>query len=407
MKQISFLLLFAFVNMTMAQHRTHAKLAAIDQDGLHEIKIPHTIRSFSNTDLSDFRIFDSKQEEVPYFIRRKRSYTATNEFIAFKINSKTMVKDSSSTIIFENPYERINKFVISLANYDGAKTFKLSGSDNLSEWFGLDNQQTISNLQNTSKTTIDKTVSFPLSSYRYLKIEFNDRNSLPINVLKIGSSSSVIESQELNDISIQSMKISELSEQQKTQIHIIFKNKEYLDFINFKITEPQRYKRQVHIYKNALRTVKKQEESYQQTLARFELNSTNDNTFELNELFENELFIEIENADNPMLEVSDLFFLQKPIYVIADLKKKERYEIKTEDKNLKAPRYDLSFFESTIADNLPKTAIIGMTRDVVAQKEDTPLSLWQQPWFMWVCISIAAIAILYFTSGLIKDLKKK
>jgi len=284
MKQISFLLLFAFVNLTIAQQRTQAKLAAIDQDGLHEIKIPHTIRSFSKNDLSDFRIFDSKQNEVPYFMRQKNTYTSTNKFRTFKISSKTMVKDTSSTLIFENPYERINKLVLSIANYDGSKTFKLSGSDDQNQWFGLDNQQTITNLQDRSKTSIDKTILFPLCSYRFLKIEFNDRNSLPINVLKIGSASSVIERLKLNDIPIRSKNISTDAKQKKTKIHVTFEQKEYLDYLNIKITEPQRYKRQIRVYKNSVRTVKKEQESYEQTLARFELNSTNTNSFDLKEM---------------------------------------------------------------------------------------------------------------------------
>ncbi len=407
MKQISFLIIIAFVNMTFGQQKTSAQLSSIHKDGLHEINVPHTIRSFSNKDLSDFRILDSNQKEVPYFIRRKSNYTSTNEFEVFKITSKVMVKDTSSTIVFQNPNANINQVVITLANYAGSKTFNLSGSNDQTQWFGLVNKKLLNNIQDASKTSIDKTISFPLCSYRYLKIEFNDLNSLPVNILRVGNSSNLIENRALNEIMALSKKVSVDLKQKKTQIHVTFKNKEYLNYLSFNITDPQHYKRKASLYKISSRMVKKEQESYKETLATFELNSNNVNTFDVKELFENELFIEIENEDNPSLIVNEIRFLQKPVFVIADLKMNESYSVKTEDENLKAPQYDLSFFNATISENLPIATITSIKRNTVFKKEVTSDSFWQNSWFMWLCISIAAIAIVYFTSGLLKDLKKE
>ena len=75
--------------------------------------------------------------------------------------------------------------VFTIANYSGSKTYNLSGSNNQKQWFGLVNKGYLYNLQNAENTSVEKVVSFPLCEYKYLKIDFNDSNSLPINVLKL------------------------------------------------------------------------------------------------------------------------------------------------------------------------------------------------------------------------------
>jgi len=407
MKQIKYIILILFANLTIAQQNTTAKLSAIHKDGLHEINLPNEIRSFSKRNLNDFRILDSHGKEVPYFIRKKNKTTTTNDFIEFEIISRTVVKDTSSIITFKNPYSTLQNMVITVANFAGSKTYSLSGSNDQKQWFGLVNNIRLTNLQDTKKTSIDKTISFPLSSYPYLRIIFKEKNSQALNVLKIGAISSQVVHQDLQEVKIKSKSIVEITDQKKTQIHITFENYEIINHVLFQIASPELYNRQARLYKISSREVKHKTEQYQENLARFNLSSSNNNIFNISEIFENDIYIEIDNKDDTNLSFNEIEFFQEPLYIIALLKANENYIVKTGDKNLDAPQYDISYFKNNIANQLPKAEIINVVQQEQISNNIVDASFWQKSWFMWLSISIAGIAILYFTMSLVKDIKKE
>ena len=91
MKLNNFLILLFLTNLSFAQHKTTAKIEMVANDGLHKMVLPPALRSFSKEDLSDFRIFDAKGNEVPYFIIQNEKETFSNTFEEYSILSKTVV----------------------------------------------------------------------------------------------------------------------------------------------------------------------------------------------------------------------------------------------------------------------------------------------------------------------------
>lgn len=406
MKNFSILFTILCVNFTLAQHHTTAKLTKVYADGLHEILLPSQIRSFSNSDLSDFRILDSKGNEVPYFIRKKDDVVTTPTYVDFEIISREITKDTSSSIIFKNSFKSINEFVLSVANYSGSKDFKLSGSHNQKEWFGILNNGRLTNLESSKDISTTKTITFPRSDYPYIKITCNDKNSLPIHVLKIGSISNPLAYNTLQTVTPLSQTVSELVESKKTQIHIRFKNKEIINKVQFKVSSPEFYNRNTLIYTKLTRQVNQNTETYDKPLARFKLNSQNETSFNVSEIFEDDIYILIENKDSQKLVFSDIIFYQKPLFIITTLNKNETYTVKTGLKNSSAPEYDLSFFRSSISKDLPSIDIVNIVKEDPKQGIET-VSIWQKPWFMWACIGVSGLVILFFISNLVKDLKKQ
>lgn len=407
MKQIKFLLPFFIVNFLIAQHNTTGELEIINENGLYEIKLPNAVRSFSNRDLSDFRIVDSKGDEVPYFLRKKGRFLTARASETLNITLKTVKKDTSSSIVFKNPFKTINSVVLTIANYSGSKKFSLLGSNNQKEWFGVLNTGYLSGLQSKSKTYVDKTITFPSCNYAYLKIVFNDKKSLPINVLKIESVSNNRVNRDWQIVNPETKKTLELPDKKKTVIHVLFKNKEIIDRLEFKVITPKLFNRQVVIYKTSERIVKNKKESYKEQLAAFQLNSENKTAFNIHEIFEDDIFIEIENKDSNALNFSAITFFQEPLYAVVALKKQERYSIKTGDKTAKTPEYDLSFFRNNIPENLPEALIkniVTLNQKSDSTKQESP---WQKSWFMWSCIGVSGLVILFFILNLVKDLSKE
>ncbi|WP_264208628.1 hypothetical protein [Flavobacterium shii] len=407
MKPNKFLLLLFLVNFSFAQYNTTAKIKAAATTGLNKIILPPAIRSASKEDLRDFRIFDSKGIEVPYFIVRNEKETFSSTFEEYSIVSKTVVPNKSTSIIIANPStQSINQISLFIANSDVTKNYSVSGSEDQKEWFGLSNSQKLHDLNSNDKTNVIKTISFPLSSYRFLKIDFDDKKTLPINILKAGNFNEQVKNNSLQEIVPQSSSVTQLPSEKKTKIHIIFDVPQVLNQISFDISKPAFYKRDAILYKNAIRKRKHKTETYAENITYFELNSNTKNTFNIPQIFEKEFFITISNEDNPALDVAEIKFYQIPVSIIADLNANEKYTIKTGNKNLSEPQYDLSNFKNNIATNLPQTSIYEIKQITNTDTKAQNKSIWQQSWFMWMCIVIGGIAILYFTTSLVKDMKK-
>ena len=404
-KILAFLILLA--HGVFAQPKTTAKIHAVPQSGLHKISLPAEIRSFSKENLSDFRIIDSKGNEVPYYILQENNESTSSLFSEFKILSRTAIPKKETTIIFENDKKSISEIALLISNSDVTKPYSISGSNDQKEWFGLVNKAVLGNLENIEDVTVYKTIPLPLSSYRYLKIDLNDSISLPINILKIGFFTNKINASDLVEIQTKNIKTMQIQAQRKTLIHVAFKYPQIINQINFTVSNPNLFQRNARIFINKKTVIKHKTKTYRETLSTFQLNSTQKNSFTVQQLFEKDFFIEIENNDNQPLTFAKIQFFQNPITIIADLKANDNYSIQTGNAALNHPEYDLENFKNNINTNIPEATIHDIQHLVVKENKIKTQSFWQQAWFMWICIGLGGIAIVSFTANLVKDMKKQ
>ena len=400
-----FLLLFC-ANVMVAQNTT-AKIEKVKVDGLYKIVLPTNIRSVSNDDLSDFRILDSKENEVPYFINKNVDPISDSNYKDYKIISTSEIPKKQSTLIFENSDKIINQVALTIANYEGEKTFTISGSNDKKEWFGISNNNYLTDLNASDATYVSKTINFPLTNYKYIKIDLDDKKSLPIRIISVGNFNFKTTATSFLPVNYTKKTITELKSEKKTLLYFEFDKAINIEEIKFQISNPKLFKRYAKIYKNEIRKVKHKIENYQNFIANFELSSNSKNTFQLVGTKEKDFYIEIDNQDNQPLTIDNVQFFQCPVSIIADLKTNENYTIVTGNPNAILPIYDIENFKSNIPNNLPTATISEIKtkglKNTIAEKK----SIWQEPWFMWVCIGLGAIAILYFASSLVKDLNKK
>jgi hypothetical protein len=212
--------------------------------------------------------------------------------------------------------------------------------------------------------------------------------------------------QKLLPIIPKAIKTIPLSNQKKTLIHIIFKNKEIIDQLVVDVKSPEYYKRDARIYKKITRKYKRKGTEEEQDMHHFQIRSDTENNIAIPQIFEKDFFIEIDNQDNPPLHFSSIRFNQVPVFIVADLKSDETYTVKTGNTRLQKPQYDLANFENKIPDQLLETTIYDVKQINPHENKITEKQFWQQPWFMWLCIAIGGVVIVYFSIGLIKDLNK-
>jgi hypothetical protein len=408
MKLNSFFILLFLTNLSFAQFQTTGKIKEVTENGFHEIILSPEIRSYSKQDLSDIRIFNAKGNEVPYFIQ-SNSEALLSSFEEYEIVSKTVFPKKSTSIVVSIPsVKNNNQLSLFIANADVEKNYSISGSNNLEEWFGISNSQTLYDLNSTTEASVVKTISYPLSTYKYLKIDFDDKKTLPINVLKVGNFNTQLRKNILQDIKPKkTIRFEFLLPQKHTQLQVAFDAPQIINQIDFEISKPTYYKRKAVIYKKVKRESKRKTEIIEEEIVSFELNSNTKNSFTIPEMFEKDFYIKIENKNNQPLTISSVKYSQKPVSAIVELYTNEKYTIKTGNKNLNEPEYDLSDFKNNIKGSLPQTSIYDIQQSTLSKKQSADKSFWQQGWFMWLCIILGGITILFFTASLVKDLKEK
>jgi len=372
----------------------------IPVSGFYQIMVNPKIRAYSNNDFSDFRIYDSKKKEVPYLLKQYNSESVYQKIQVLKVVDKISKANEYSSYIIETNSKKINALTLEIANTNINKTFSISGSNDLQNWYGISMNNLADLSDENSDSNILLNVDFPSFSYKYIKFVFDDKKTLPIQVLKFYLKENFLNTFKTVPIAIKSFK-SEVIVDKKTRLVLEFFQPETIDLISFKINSPQLFQRDITIYgvknKNELTAIN-----------RLTLNHQSLNNIAVSVQKHNKIYIDIDNLDSPPLEIKGVLCYQKPLFVSAWLNPNETYLIKTNLLNMKQPIYDLAFFENDIE----KNQIIGLQMKNI-KVEDTKLvnkleqknALWQHPWFMWLCIAIGGLTILYFVRSLIKDMR--
>ena len=408
MKAINFFLFLLFTGISFAQYSATATIKKVNENGFHKIALSPEIRSFSKEDLGDLRIYDSKNKEVPYAIFNSVSHDLPNDFEKYRIVSKSSVPNKKTAVVIEVAKENYTEVALVIGNSEITKFYSISGSDDLKNWYGLVNKAQLVDYKTSTSSKVTRLIQFPKTSYRYIKIEFDDTKTLPINILEAGAYFEKLVYLKTNKNTINSIRIQKTEAFKKTIYQLNSNQPQIINQLVFDIENPAFYKRNGIVYKNEILKRKRKTTTYRSELAQLELNSENSDTLSLPQLFDTEWFIEIDNQDNPPLEIKKIHFLQNILVLVADLKTNESYTIKTGNTQLSTPSYDLSYFSNKIKSNIPEAKLNDAKHLVSPSTSDSKdQSIWQKPWFMWLCISLAGIAVAYFSLNLAKDIQKK
>lgn len=403
-KIISFLLSLSFVFMAHAQ-QYEATIAPIAQSGLHQLVLPPSVISSSQNNTGHLRIYNSAGKENPFIVyQRKIVGTQLHEV---SILSKKILVDSLTSVVIANEKQiDWNHVILKIANTGVVKNYNISGSNDQKEWFGLVDNEIIGDLEENTKTSTNKTFFFPLNNYAYLKIDFLDKNSSPINVLNAFLDENYQILNEETKLENFRQTVTQDNENHQTRITIAFEDPQQIDEIAFTISAPNHYLRGAYILEKKVRKTRRREETFWEQRNEFTLRSKSVNRFMVNALFAKEFTIVIDNENNPELQIDKISFWQYPVRLLTDLNANEKYTLSINNQ-LTTPKYDLaaSGVDETI--DYPSTTIKELQSLASTNKSDAPKNFWQNKWFMWGSILLAMFLIGYFSLGLIKDLNKK
>lgn len=405
MKKI-FSLLSAFFALSFSFAQNYqGKINQVSGNGLHQIVLSPELRSATQNNLDHLRIFDAKNNEVPYVLFEGRSTDLQYENLTI-VSRNTIANKATSIIISNEKALNLDHLTLKIANTDVDKTYSISGSNDNQEWFGLVINQKIAGLNDAGENFVERDFAFPLNNYKFLKVDFVDKNSLPINVLEVGLEKNYAVKKSKVELQNFEQKITTDKKNKQTKIKISFKDPQVIDAISFDISAPNFYLRDARIVINKTRIQKRAEVDYNETVSNFQLNSKVKNSFEVSEMIVKEFMIEIDNQDNPELEIKTISLFQDPVSILADLKAHENYTLKIDDK-LTAPAYDLAQSGIDLNQNYPVATISNLDKIDNPKEAESAQTFWQTPLFMWLCIGFAVLIIGYFAMTMIRDLNKE
>lgn len=379
------------------------EISDVKQSGVNQITIAPEIRAVAKNDLRYFRIIDRANNQVPYVI--VDGHTSKESYQPFAIISKENLQDSITSIIIQNEEKKeVGQFSLQIVNSALTKSYSVSGSNDAKEWFGLVENETLTNLIAAKGTSVTQTISFPANTYSFLRIIFNDKKSLPLNIKSVGIAKIQLIPDNFLEVTNFNYKISEDKDRKVTIIHFLADNSFQIEALAFDI-KTDYFNRSATIAVKRNQQIKKRSLVYKENVAQFMLSSKKDKTIYFDAIDEKEFTVEIENQDNQPLAISAIRVLQKPVVVVARLIQNEKYRVIV-DTTLEKPNYDLGNSITEKRVNLPEVRIVNFKKLDTKKIIHVEMSFWQTNLFMWICIAFGGGVVAYFAFGLLKDMKE-
>lgn len=412
MKKLIYCLLIFIGSFTAnyAQSYSHqATISGIKANGLYKIPLNPEIKQYMTSDLHDTRIHDSANKEVPYVLLSEPLLKSKSDFVEYEIVSQKHF-DTYSEIIIHNPNkDKISNIAFNINNSDAYKYCAIEGGEDMKQWYSVSAQQELSLAYNDVYTNTYKCIYFPLNNYTYFRLLVDDWHAEPLKINSAGYFKNSVIAGKFNDVVFTKM-ITEDKVYKKTIIQLSFSDNQHVDRLDLKIKSPRLFMRHASVYLNRERKLKHNKtEKYRELLFGFDLSSDGALMFDIPYLNEKEVFIEIENKDNPPLEIESINCKQLASYLVCDLNANDKYTLRFGNKALKLPEYDLSNFVSSIPQLLPEATIDAVKEipKLEAVNTEKEKSFFETKQFLWLCLGLGTIIIFFFSKSLLKDMANK
>jgi hypothetical protein len=389
-------MLMGFTTSAQQTFKYQAPLNKVDSTGFYKISIGPDIIRKSNNDLSDIRLMDEVGNFVPYVTEGNLPQVEKQRFIVYpqvKVNSPV---DTGTAFVVENISKHpVNTLWIKLKNTAVSRLINLSGSDDLKNWYAIEEAIPLQEAVLNSDGTYEQSLSFPTSNYRYLKLLVNDKNKAALKFLDAGEYITT-KPASVAYLPVPSDTFTQKDSNKVTFLTIKLNDNYLVNRLHLTIAGPQFYKREVSLF---------QANKYGNELVC--VAGLNSNTKE--DIFlsarTNKLVLQIENGDNLPLDIKDIKIYQAEHYIVSYLEKGKLYKLFTGDENSSMPQYDLKFFADSIR-NIRLIAAGAITSNgthinsLVVAKRDYSV-------FIWIAIIVALLLLSLLTLKMIKEVNNK
>lgn len=401
MKKIIFTyLLSLFVFQVYGQSLWRADVKPVEEKGYYNIELDqHIIANSVASDLSDLRIYNSKNKEISYFLRAVSPVQEVSRFESYSLK-QNIEKDSLNIVIVDNTkLDNISRFYIFIRSADVNKYASVRGSNDLSQWYIVKQKTHVYNLEHKADNNEDALLlDIPQGNYKYYEITIeNDQNS-PLKILRVGNYASSNIYGQFSEINLGRF-VAKDSINKKTYISFPDLQDTYkINRLEISVQSDAHYLRHVLL-----------SDTISRKSLKFDLSSKTDNSFIVDYFpLGKHTFIAIENNNNLPLDIVSIKVYGLNRYLCAYLEKGEKYYLEVGMRYKSSPDYDIGHFRNDIPVDLPivKTENLSQINMPVAVPERQP-SLIEKPLFLWVVIILIGLFLTFVCYKTIKEMKKK
>lgn len=404
MRKLVLLLAVGFLSLPLRAQEFSAKgkLETVGADGFYKVFLSPTEASYLNEALTNARILDSKNTEVPYLFIEESPVYLQQLFKEYEIQSKKITPGGSTTIRLHNPDQTpINNISLVLKNAEAQKNANLTGSDDGKQWFVVREYFTFYPVNNTNSVAEVRAIEFPLTNYKYYQLEISDSTSAPLNILKAGYYDKSVTLGLFTAIS-DSVSISTRNQEKRTYITLKFKEGQVIDKLELSMKGTTFFQRAGFVTMERVRKIKKHEERYTERIENFMVRSGQTTLITFTGLKTNNLTLCIENGDNPALSINEVKASQLNRYLIAWLTKDQSYTIGFKGKDVNPPSYDLKYFRDSIPANAQVLKINDLQPILAATVSGDP-TFFTNKNIIWIALGAVILLLGYMSLKLVRE----
>jgi hypothetical protein len=374
-----------------------AALPKIDSDSFYRVILQPSFIAKCQADLSDIRIQDQNGKPVPYIFGDQLPVRDQRDFIALPAVGTVINTDTSTIFRIENTsHYAINQLFVKLRNTAVQRSVNLSGSDDLKQWYAIDENIPLTQAGNSNNGVYEQMLNFPSSTYKYFKLTINHKNQETVEILQAGIYKRALVAPAYTQIP----GISFTQKDSDKISHVIIKlNEPYqVNKLYFDIAGSKYYKRQIAIYQinGTQRSLISESEISSTYLPGFIL-SVKARTLEL----------EIMNDDNPALVIQGVKAYQLDQSLICYLEKAKQYHLLLGDSTALAPQYDLKAFTDSLHQQLPVIDHEAITANSAHQTQQIKATAGIPKWIIWAAIVFVVGILALLTFKMTAEVNKK
>jgi len=363
-----------------------------DSTGFYSIDITPALSGFIKTDLSDIRILDEQQKQVPFIIRNAAVRKIGNRFDTLSVLQNRLDDSGRSVIVVQNKGpEKLDALTLVIKNADVLRSATLMGSDDEKNWYSIIENIYFSNAASTEKDDYLQQINFPLSGYHFYKVVINNGENAPLNITSVIKSITEEFKSTNPYVSNPDIKFSQKdSTDGYSYIQVENPSGYHIDKLVIDVNGPKYFKRELFI-----------EAGFSNFLCTIDAGTGHD--FIVPVFNDKKWTIKIHNGDNPPLVITALKTFQSRKQVFTSLDAGKKYALYMNDSAAKAPSYELQNFKDSIPQVVKILTVGSIEKNVIETATKAEVS---KKW-LWITLIVVLIVLTFFTLRLVKDVQKK
>lgn len=406
MKKFLILILLCWQSVFAQTFNYTAPLPRVERNGFYQIPLSPELISLLNENFSNIRLYDSVRE-IPYLLNSEKPVFTSQKFVEYPIVEK-LSKNHFTQIVFANADKKsISNIALVIKNTDATKEATLLGSDDGNNWYALKESFLLAPIQSINQTYEMQIVDFPLSNYSRFKLKINDSTNAPLNILKIGYYETDEVLGNYNTLPSPHFTIDENQNTKKSTLKILFDTLMLVDKMEFEIKAPAFFNRSAVIKKPTVHFSRKGKMTKSNDIIEaIPFNSKQQSVFHLPSAISKEFIVEIENEDNPPLQIASVKSYQLKRHLIAWLEKGKTYSIKIGSSDMPSPSYDIgSLFDEKNQNDL--TILNHGSIVAVHSKDKTKKHNWyEDKKLMWAAIILITGILAFMSYKMVKETRQ-